>query len=210
MSMKKFVTEKCKAAHFHIHNIRALRKSLDTETTKKLVHSFILSQFDYANALLYGIPNCDLQKLQSIQNYAAKLILGRQTTDSSRRALFELHWLPINCRIEFKILTLVYKSLKNEAPKYLSELLEFKITDYHTRSEEDLELVVPKTARTGSYGDRAFGKSGPRLWRDIPTNVKIQETFELFKTHLKTFFFRETYSDLILEQEEKNRIKKRK
>ena len=54
---------------------------------------------------------------------AVKLELGKGKFDSSTACLKELHWLPVALRIEFKILTLVWKCLNNEAPAYLIDLL---------------------------------------------------------------------------------------
>ena len=126
MAMKRFISEKCKSANFHIHNIRAIRKSLDIERCKTLVHAFVLSQLDYGNALLYGLPNYEIKKLQSIQNWAAKLVLNRHYRASSDKALFDLHWLPIHQRIKHKILGMVYKCLHNDGPEYLTKLLKYK------------------------------------------------------------------------------------
>ena len=64
-----------------------------------------------------------IRKYQRIQNIAAKLILNRSKTDSATKAYYELHWLPIRARIEYKILLLVFKCLHNMVPKYLENLL---------------------------------------------------------------------------------------
>ena len=195
MTMSRFITEKCKSAHFHLHNIRQMRRSIDMERCKTLVHSLIISQFDYANALLYGLPDYEIEKLYRIQCSAAKLILNRHRRCSNDKALFDLHWLPISYRIKHKILCMVYKCLHNEAPEYLSSLLEYKKTDYQTRTEDNLDLVVPKT--TNSYGDRSFRVCGPKLWNSTPTVIRKSETFDIFKNNIKTYLFREAFPDLV-------------
>ena len=78
--------------------------------------SLVISHLDYTNALLGGLPKCSLDQLQCVQNIAAKIVLGKDRYDSSTRCLAELHWLPIQQRIEFKIITLVHKSLHGLAP----------------------------------------------------------------------------------------------
>ncbi|KAH3727166.1 hypothetical protein DPMN_053093 [Dreissena polymorpha] len=52
----------------------------------------------------------------------AILVLQRSKFDSSKQALYELHWLPIKARILFKLLTFMYKFSNDEAPTYLTEL----------------------------------------------------------------------------------------
>ena len=63
----------CKAAFFHLFNIRRIRKCLSMECTKILVNAFVTSHLDYCHSLLYGLPNNQLHKLQHVQNAAARL-----------------------------------------------------------------------------------------------------------------------------------------
>ena len=83
-----------------------------------MVFGLVTSHLDYANALYIGLPDCDIAKLQQVQNAAAKLVLNKTKYDSATEALKELHWLPIRCRVIHKLLTLVYKALKGNAPKH--------------------------------------------------------------------------------------------
>ena len=57
LSMAPHVTAVCKSAFFHLRNISKIRKFLNMETTKSLVHAFSTSKVDYCNSLLYGVPN---------------------------------------------------------------------------------------------------------------------------------------------------------
>ena len=123
-------------------------------------------------------------------------MLNRSIYESSTKAQFDLHWLPVRFRIKHKILCIVYKALHNQAPKYLSDLLHYKTTDYNTRAEDRLDLVVPKIAKTGNNEDRAFEVCGPKLWNRTPTDIRASESFEVFKGKIKTFFFREAYPEL--------------
>jgi hypothetical protein len=41
----------------------------------------ITSRLDYCNAILYGLPNCDLDRLYSVQKLAARLITGTRKYD---------------------------------------------------------------------------------------------------------------------------------
>ena len=73
--------------------------SLGQHTRTSLFCSLVLSHIDYANAVLTGIAENVLHKLQLVQNWAAKLVLKCKKFSSSSNALFELHWLLIKYRI---------------------------------------------------------------------------------------------------------------
>ena len=62
------------AAFFHLFNIRRIRKFLNHETVQILVNAFITSRLDYRKSLLYGLPATQLNKLQRVQNAAARLM----------------------------------------------------------------------------------------------------------------------------------------
>ena len=94
------------------------------ECTEILVHAFVSSRLDYCNSLLHGSPKYVPQKLQRAQNAAARLIKLSRKYDHITPHLMDLHWLPIEYRIQFKILLLTYKTLNGLAPSYLSDLLQ--------------------------------------------------------------------------------------
>ena len=93
-----------------------------------------MSHLDYVNSAFIGLPVSDINKMQRVQNAAAKFVLNLKRMESSTEAVKMLHWLPIKFRIQFKILLLVYKCLNGLAPSYLFELLELKVYYSKTRS----------------------------------------------------------------------------
>ena len=65
-----------------------------------------VSRLDYANSLLYRVSTRNILKLQRCQNTAARLILQQSFTSSIQDLMNQLHWLPIQARIDFEIATL--------------------------------------------------------------------------------------------------------
>ena len=111
-------------------------------------------------------------------------------------SLFNLHWLPINHRIQFKILLLCYKALNGQAPDYLSELLKHKIPSrYSLRMNNDRFLLQQTTLRTlSTLGDRSFTVAGPELWNSLPLQIRSSTNISTFKPQLKTYLFRKAYN----------------
>ena len=115
LNMEHHVKKLCQACHYHLRNIGKIRNLIDAHTTHMLVYAFITSCLDYCISLLVGIPKFLKERLQKIKNKAARLIT-RKGEDDSKTILKELHWLPIEARIDFKIACHVYKCLHGLAP----------------------------------------------------------------------------------------------
>ena len=102
----------------------------------------------------------------------------------------ELHWLPVQQRIEFKVLVRVYNNYVNgSSPIYLQDLLRFYNSGRQgLRSSKDLtRLAIPITKR--SFGDRSFAVLGPRLWNNLPITLRAASNVQCFKKNVKTCLF---------------------
>jgi len=90
--------------------IKSIKQSLTPEAMKTLVYAFISTRIDSirSNSVFTGISGQLLQRLQAIQNAAARLITGARRSQHVTPILRQLHWLPIRQRILFKTAVLVY------------------------------------------------------------------------------------------------------
>ena len=71
--------------------------------------------------------------------------------------LYELHWLPVKFRINFKLLLITFKVLYGMAPNYIADLLNIKKKgNYSLRSNDSIMLEYPKEKSLRSFGDRSF------------------------------------------------------
>ena len=86
-----------------------------------------MCHLDYMNIILFGVMDKVRNKLQRVQNWVGKVILIKLKYDSSIEAKKTLHWLPIQERIKFKILVMVYNCLKGDVPIYLKKLLRINV-----------------------------------------------------------------------------------
>ena len=106
LSMSGHINSVCRSASFAIRKIGKIRR--------------------ISISILFGLPEKELNKLQRIQNMAARVVTLTRKRDHITPVMYELHWLPIHVRIVFKLLLLTYKALNGQAPAYISEL----ISDY--------------------------------------------------------------------------------
>ena len=140
------INKACNAAFYHLHNLRRIKKYLSRDSLINLVHAFITSRLDYCNGLLFGLPKAQitkLQRVQTVQNAGARLILGIGKFSHITPALYELHWLPVFSCIDYKILLLTFKCIYGLAPTYLSDLISIKSNSlYSLRSTGKLLAPV--------------------------------------------------------------------
>ena len=189
LTMEKQVSSVVKSCYFQISNIGRIRRFLTKEACKTMVNAVITARLDYGNCLLYGVSKALLDRIQKVQNTAARLVTRSSKREHITPILADLHWLPVSFRPQYKILTYVYQSLHGLAPSYIKDLImEYKPTR-SLRSESTSRLVVPKI-RTKTYGERRLGWAAAFLWNDLPNDIKQAQSLDIFKRQLKTHFYR--------------------
>ena len=180
-----------RTCYYYLNWIKKIRKYLSKDTTKSIVHALVVARIDYCNSLYVNLPNKATEKLQRIMRSAARLISQPPRNASVTELCRDLHWLPVTQRAQFKVLTLVYKALHNEAPSYISEMLQYYQPERTLRSTKSNLLVVKRTRVR--YGARAFSVSGPSLWNKLPQEIRDSSSFSIFKRKLKTHLFQQAY-----------------
>jgi len=192
LSMAQHVSSVCRTCYMHLHNISKIRSHLTEDAAATIVNALVTSCLDYANAILYGIPQYMLKRLQQVQYNAARLVLRKKKRDHGTPLLKQLHWLPIQTRIEYKLNLLTFKSLNNLAPVYLTELL-CTYNPSRTLRSSSMGLLQEKNAKTKKAGERAYSIAAPKLWNRLPQELRSLNELVSFKTALKTYYFKKVF-----------------
>ena len=198
LSLRQHVSYTSRACRFHLRSISRIRKYIPQDISIVLIKSLVMSRLDYSNGLLYGLPKCTVSGLQAVQNSAARIVTQERLRDhdSMSRALMELHWLPVDKRIEYKLLLYTYKALHGLAPGYLCKLVVPYEPRRVLRSAESNLLTVPP-GKPGKYGSRSFVRASANLWNSLRGEraawLKNSPTVESFKVNLKTYLFCERF-----------------
>jgi len=183
------VRSTARKAFFHLYRISKIRKHLSRSAAAQLVQAFVISTLDYNNALLANLSAVLLDKLQLIQNAAARLLTGSRRREHITPHLKDLHWLPVKQRIDFKLAVLTYNCRANTAPGYLQDLVTPYVPTRSLRSSTSLDLVEPRF-KTENYGHRAFSVAAPLFWNSLPVAVRSAPSLSRFRSALKTHLFR--------------------
>ena len=187
MSVELHTKNVCRSAYFELRRISTIRHLLSADSTKTLVSAFVLSRLDYCNSLLSGCPK-HLEKLQKVQNSAARLVLKAHKRDHVSPLLRTLHWLPIQARIEYKLSTLCHSFFSDTAPVYLSDLLRVYSPSRQLGSSSDSRTLSIPHIKT--FGHCSFSHATPSVWNSLPHEIGHIQSTIAFRTALKTHLFK--------------------
>ena len=180
----------------NIFRIKHIRRYLTQDACEVLFHGLVMLHLDYCNSLYYGLPDCDLNRLQRVHSITCKLVLNRSKYDSCTECLTQQHWLPIRFQIQHKISTMVHNCLNLRAPQYLRNLLAYRPeirASRGLRSELNYKLQQVPRIKLKTFVVRSFRVAGPTLWNKIPDELRCIDD-DVFKKSIKTFLFRQVFN----------------
>jgi len=103
--LQNLITDTYMTCFYQLKQLCPVARSLSVEAAKTLVQAFVSSQLDYCNAILRGLPEKLMRRLQSVQNAVTRMITSAWRHDHITPILRQLHWLPVdnvstqNCRL---------------------------------------------------------------------------------------------------------------
>ena len=93
----------------HLRQMNTVRNTFTEDAATTMVHAFVTSRLDYCNSVLHRVSAASVQPLQNVLNAAARIILRKRKFDHiTTDVRDQLHWLPVQQRIEYKVCVLVY------------------------------------------------------------------------------------------------------
>ena len=129
-------------------------------------------------------------KLQKVRNAAARLICRSARPDMSP-ILCVLHWLPVESRIQYKIIILTFKSSNSQALFYLSDLIQLCIPSRQPSIRLSIPrlLIVSRRLTSSLLVDFVFFYQSLLLWSNLPYTLRHSSYISLVKSTLKTHVF---------------------
>ena len=182
LSWSKHVDEICKKASSAIGTLKRVRPFIPTDVAVQ-IYVLILPHFDYCSPVWDCMSGYLTDKLQKLQNRAARVITQSPFETSSNLLLAMLKWEKLSLRRKKQKALIMYKTLNELAPDYLQCLFTQRhVNDYHLRDLEG-KLSLPKP--TTNYLKRSFCYSGACLWNNLPQDLKSVASVGQFKRGIK-------------------------
>ena len=107
---------------YHIRDLSRVGKSMYLAISKQITVALIRSKLD-CNSLFHNISSNDVARLQYVQNCLARVTTKAPRFRRSVPILKPFHWFPVKFRIYFKICTITFRTIKDNQPAYLADLL---------------------------------------------------------------------------------------
>ena len=175
LTMVSFINHKIKILSYHLRRIGSIRKYITADICHKLVVVLVTSNIDYCNGLLGGLAAKDVDRLQRLQNRAARLVTRSKAAIHIKPIRKDLHWLPIQERRNYEIIMTVYTCIHRISPNYLSSILTTRTRDNRLREKQVChELNTHSCAKV--VGKQGFGTRAPELWDKLLLNIRTIRT----------------------------------
>jgi len=171
MNILLFLTRSAlsKSCYSHICQLRCIHPYLDFKTASAIATSIVHSKLDYCNSFYYDLPEYQLNCLQLVQNSLAYAVVGAPKCSHITPSLRSLHWLKMQERIDYKILSLTYKVLTTTEPSYLHDLISLQ--PHRSTRSSDVILARPLLCSSLKVNNHSFCHASLRLWNELPKEL---------------------------------------
>ena len=166
--------------------LRRMRYYIDQKTMAMLYNAIILPHIDYCCPINASAADKLINKIQVLQNRAARLTLGCKVRDKHVSEIYsDLNWMMVDQRANYFKCILMYRCINKLAPEYLVQNIHdrMKSHGYGTRLHDTINIRVGRSKT--NWGKRTFQNSGAYLWNHLPAKVKNSPNVHIFKKMLK-------------------------
>ena len=191
INWNKQISHLYKVVNNKLYLLRKLRSILPSKALETVYLSCIQPVLDYCDTV-WDVCGCNgVQKAQSLQNQAARIVTGNFDFINTRgeELVRSLKWQTLKDRRKFHLATLMYKCVNGLAPNYLCDQINLlsDINTYQTRSTNSLDVLMPAVNR--EIFKKSFAFNGALIWNSIPDFIRRSENVLQFKILYKRFYF---------------------
>ena len=175
----------CKKVSRSLNLLRRLSWFLPQPLLVLFLKSYILPHFDYCDVVWFGCTKSESHRLESLLNFACRIVLRRCKHSSASAARHDLGVSTLSSRRKLHLSQTVFKCLSSHCPSNLSQLFSGPNSSHHTRSYSSCQLNLPLTR--SSLDQRSFSFTGASMWRSLPANIRETKDFRALSTKCEDF-----------------------
>ena len=171
----------CSKAAMQLNALSRLQKYMGKSEKEAIINSFILSNFNYC-PLVWHFSSCEsIRKIEKIQKRCLRIILNDYESDyetllcNSNKPTMEIQRLR-TLAVE------IFKTLNEINPPYMKNIF----TPKENAKVRQNDIIV-KRINTSRFGTQSLRSLGPKIWNNLPSNIKSETSFLKFKEYIKTW-----------------------
>ncbi len=169
--------------------INRVKYAFNKKLLSIIINSLVFSKLFYCSSVWSTTSEENIKKLQSVQNFAARIISGLGKYDHVTPILKEIHWIPVKKQLFYRDAVLAFKYMKGLAPNYLSSLFITRESVCRRTTRQSDHINLPPF--TSATGQKSFQYRIAKLWNGLPSNIKLFGSISNFKINLKKELLRQ-------------------
>ena len=101
---------------------------------------------------------------------------------------------PSDNALILRSIVLVYKALHQQAPSYITEMIELRPYSRCLRSSASTDpVLLERRTSHVTFADKSFSCYGLKIWNHLPVHVRNAGSVHIFKKLVKSHLFNEAY-----------------
>ena len=180
------------AAQAHVQRLRdrlcqinRVKHVFDKKTLKLVINALVFSRLFYCSSVWSNTAKKNVDKLQLVQNFAARIVANKRKYEHVTPILKSLNWLPVRDQLYFRDAVLAFKCMSGLAPVYLSDKLITRSTvskrELETRNSQMLNIPLFRTAT----GQKTFYYRTVNIWNNLNNDIKVCIDVNSFRSKLR-------------------------
>ena len=195
LSFDKHITNTVSSCFTSLYQINRIKYLFDSNSLENVIYALVFSRLSiYCSPVWSSTSKKNVFKLQSVQNFAARVVTGSRKFEHITPVLkFDLNWLPVSSMLKYTVGILTSKCVNGLAPRYLCSRFVTRATvhDRNTRNKNILDIPGYKSAA----GQRSFLYRSVTMWNSWPTAITDCNKLAMFKRKLKDYLFQLYFSN---------------
>ena len=188
LNWKEQITTIKKKVSRGIGMLKYSKKFLPLLTIQSMYKSLVEPYLRYCCPVWGSCGSTAINELQKLQNRAARIVTNSRYDASAKPIIKKLGWHTVSEMIQMETLSMVYKSINDLAPTYLTEMFS-RLSDSSKRelrnTRSDLEIPMRKSAN----GQKCFSYKGATMWNRLSQESKLSPTLKTFKKSIANHAF---------------------
>ena len=189
MKWNKHVNNVIRNCKFHLRAFYRSVKLIDIDEKRLLYNACLASRLSYADIIWTKCNAAEAKKLQTIQNMAARAIMGCRKLEHAPPILKNLNWITLEQKRRLHELVMFHKIYTNRVTYNLALRLENykRRLDIRTRGMGTSQLFIP--AHRTMYMKKSFFIRNIHQWNRLPAMLKETQNTNTFKAKLFHYLF---------------------